>query len=339
MAVADGKVEDLRVHLRGSHLTLGEPVPRRFPAIFPGERRPLGAHASGRRELAAWLTRLDHPLTSRVIVNRVWLWHFGEGLVRSPDNFGALGERPTHPELLDWLALRFIEQEWSLKALHRLIMLSAAYQMSTTLNEAAAQADPENRLWWRANRRRLDAEALRDGILALCGDLDQAAGGSLLPTPNRQYVTGTGSVLPASLYDSRRRSVYLPVVRSALYEMFQAFDFADPSVLNGRRDATTVAPQALFMMNSQLVSQATRGYAKKLLESPVADDAARVQTLYERTYARPATTAEVSRALQFVERYTAAGTARQSTPEAARLSAWQALCRAVLSANEFVYIE
>jgi hypothetical protein len=339
MAVGDGKVEDLRVHLRGSHLTLGESVPRRFPAIFSGDRQPFGSAGSGRRELAAWLTRPDHPLTSRVIVNRVWLWHFGEGLVRSPDNFGSLGERPTHPELLDWLALRFVEQGWSLKPLHRLIMLSATYQMSAAPNSAAALADPENRLWWRANRRRLEAEALRDGILALCGDFDQAAGGSLLPTPNRQYVTGTGSVLPASLYDSRRRSVYLPVVRSALYEMFQAFDFADPSVLNGRRDATTVAPQALFMMNSQLVSQATRGFAKRLLEAPVADDASRVQSLYERAYARPATTDDVSRALQFVAQYAAAGTARQATPDEARLSAWQALCRAVLSANEFVYIE
>ena len=344
MAVSDGKVEDLRIHLRGSHLTLGESVPRRFPAVFSGERQPLDASRSGRRELAAWLVQPEHPLTSRVIVNRVWQWHFGEGLVRSPDNFGSLGERPTHPELLDWLALRFVEQGWSIKSLHRLIMLSATYQMSTASNEAAAQADPENRLWWRANRRRLEAEALRDGILAVCGELDQTAGGSMLPTPNRQYVTGTGSILPAALYDSRRRSVYLPVVRSALYEVFQAFDFADPSVLNGRRDTTTVAPQALFMMNSQLVSQATRGCAQRLLQIPAGDDAtatdmASVQAIYERAYSRPATTAEISRALQFVEQYAVAQTARQAAPDEARLKAWQALCRAVLSANEFVYVE
>jgi hypothetical protein len=344
MAVSEGQVEDLRVHLRGSHLTLGAAVPRRFPAIFSGEGQALGASGSGRRELAKWLVRPDHPLTSRVIVNRVWLWHFGEGLVRSPDNFGSLGERPTHPELLDWLAVQFVEQGWSLKALHRLIMLSATYQMSTASNESAARADPENRLWWRANRRRLEAEALRDGILATCGELDQVGGGSLLPTPNRQYVTGTGSILPAALYDSRRRSIYLPVVRSALYEMFQAFDFADPSVLNGRRDATTVAPQALFMMNSQLVSQATRGFARRLLEPTFAGDAAtadiaRVQMLYECAYARPATTAEASRALQFVEQYAAAQAARKAAPDEVRQTAWQALCRAVLSANEFVYLE
>jgi hypothetical protein len=339
MAVSDGKPEDLRIHLRGSHLTLGEQVPRRFPAILAADRQPLDSTVSGRRELAAWLVRPEHPLTSRVIVNRVWLWHFGEGLVRSPDNFGSLGERPTHAELLDWLSRRFIGEGWSLKKLHRLIMLSATYQMSTATDNAAALADPENRLWWHANRRRLEAEALRDGILATCGELDDVRGGSLLPTPNRAYVTGTGSILPPGLYDSRRRSVYLPVVRSALYEMFQAFDFADPSALNGRRDATTVAPQALFMMNSQLVSQATRGLAKQVLEEPAADDAARVQTIYERAYARPPTTAEQSRALQFVEQYAAARIARQASPEEARLAAWQALCRAVLSANEFVYID
>ncbi|MBS0261911.1 MAG: DUF1553 domain-containing protein [Planctomycetes bacterium] len=339
MAVSEGTAEDLRIHLRGSHLTLGEQVPRRFPAVFPGEHVPVGGSGSGRRELAEWLIRPDHPLTSRVIVNRVWLWHFGEGLVRSPDNFGALGERPTHPELLDWLTRRFVEQGWSMKALHRLIMLSATYQMASTTQPQAAQADPENRLWWHANRRRLEAEALRDSILTVCEELDGVRTGTLLPTPNRQYVTGTGSILPPALYDSHRRSVYLPVVRSALYEMFQAFDFADPSVLNGRRDTTTVAPQALFMMNSPLVAQATKRLAGSLLSAPVADDSVRVQMLYERAYARQPTTAEMARAVQFAEQYAAGRRAQQVASDEARLSAWQALCRAVLSGNEFVYIE
>ena len=358
MAVADGKVEDLRVHLRGSHLTLGEQVPRQFPAIFGNDRQPLGAAGSGRRELAAWLVRPENPLTSRVIVNRVWLWHFGEGLLRSPDNFGNLGERPTHPELLDWLARRFVEQGWSLKSLHRQIMLSATYQQASETHHAIASrisvenpkseirtpktpslVDPENRLLWHFNRQRLEAEALRDGLLATCGELDTAATGSLLPTTNRQYVTGTGSNLPAGLYDSRRRSIYLPVVRSALYEVFQAFDFADPTVMNGRRDATTVAPQALFMMNSQLVSQATRGWALRLLREPFADDSARIQAIYELAYSRPPMTAELSRALEFVERYREAQIARQTAVDEARVRAWQSLCRAILSANEFIYVE
>ncbi|MGE5191795.1 MAG: DUF1553 domain-containing protein [Deltaproteobacteria bacterium] len=340
MAVSDNKPENLRVHLRGSHLTLGELVPRRFPRILAGdELAPLDDAGSGRRQLAEWLVRPDHPLTSRVMVNRVWLWHFGEGLVRSPDNFGTLGERPTHPELLDWLARRFVEQGWSLKALHRLIMLSATYQMSTTANERAMQIDPENRLWWRMNRRRLEAEALRDGLLATTGDLDRTMGGTMLPTKNHDYVTGTGSRLPPNLYDSRRRSVYLPVVRSALYEVFQAFDFADPSVMNGRRDTTTVAPQALFMMNSPLVSQSTRAWAQRIVQGAGPDDAARVQAIYQQAYSRPATATEAARAVQFVEKYHAAQALRGTAAEEARLRAWQSLCRAILSANEFVYIE
>lgn len=339
MAVAEGNVEDLRVHLRGSHLTLGELVPRQFLAIFGGDRKPLGSAGSGRLELAQWLVAPDHPLTSRVIVNRVWLWHFGEGLVRSPDNFGNLGERPTHPELLDWLALRFVEQGWSLKSLHRLIMNSAVYQQSAGGRISDLLVDPENRLLWRFNRRRLEAEALRDGLLATCGELDTASTGSLLPTVNRQYVTGTGSNLPAGLYDSRRRSVYLPVVRSALYDLFQAFDFADPTVMNGRRDATTVAPQALFMMNSSLVSQATRGWALRMLREPFADDSARVQEIYEQAYSRPPTTAELLRALDFVERYRDMEIARQTAADEAPVRSWQSLCRAILSANEFVYVE
>jgi hypothetical protein len=169
--------------------------------------------------------------------------------------------------------------------------------------------------------------------------LDAASTGSLLPTPNRQYVTGTGSNLPAGLYDSRRRSVYLPVVRSALYDVFQAFDFADPTVMNGRRDATTVAPQALFMMNSPLVSQATRSWAIGLLREPFADDSARVQAIYEQAYSRPPTTAELSRALSFVEKYRESQIALHAADDEARLRSWQSLCRAVLSANEFVYVE
>jgi len=340
MAVSEDKIENLRVHLRGSHLTLGDAVPRRFPRVFSvDEPASLDAAGSGRRQLAEWLVRPEHPLTSRVMVNRVWLWHFGEGLVRSPDNFGTLGERPTHPELLDWLARRFVEQGWSLKALHRLIMLSSTYQMSAASNARAAQLDPENRLWWRVNRRRLEAEALRDGLLAACGELDLTMSGSMLPTKNHDYVTGTGSFLPPNLYTSRRRSIYLPVVRSALYDVFQSFDFADPSVMSGRRDTTTVAPQALFMMNSQLVLQSTRSWAQRLVQSPLADDAARVGAIYETAYARPATANESSRALQFVEKYREAEIARQTPPDEAHLRAWQSLCRAVLSANEFVYIE
>lgn len=339
MSVTDAQAENLKVHLRGSHLTLGKEVPRRFLRIMAGEdQTPIDGTRSGRLELAQWLTSPEHPLTSRVIVNRVWQGHFGEGLVRSPDNFGRLGERPTHPELLDWLARRLIEGGWSLKGLHRLIMLSSTYQMSTAYNADAALADPTNQLWWRRNRRRLEAEAIRDAVLAVSGSLDLTMGGTLLPTPNRQYVTGTTSVNPV-LYEGTRRSIYLPVVRSALFDVFQAFDFADPSVLNGKRETTTVAPQALFMMNSKLVLQETKKLAAALLADPQRDDAERVRQMYEKGYGRLPTALEIERALAYVGRYTEHAEAKSTTPAESRLQAWQSLCRALLAANEFVYIE
>lgn len=348
MAVADGKAEDLRVHLRGSHLTLGKLVPRQFLRVVAGERQaPLDAAHSGRLALADWLVRPEHPLTSRVMVNRLWQGHFGEGLVRSPDNFGRLGERPTHPQLLDWLARRFVEAKWSLKSAHRLIMLSATYQQSAAHNPQAAMLDPENRLCWRMNRRRLEIEAIRDTLLFVGGGLDEKLGGTLLPHKPREYVTSTANVAPA-IYASPRRSIYLPVVRSALYEVFQAFDFADPTVLNGKRDSTTVAPQALFMMNSSLVLAQTRAMAESLLADATVDDAQRVRLVYERAYGRPPTSAETSRAVAYVERYSQLFMAKQnpapagspaSGPGESRLRAWQSLCRAILAANEFIYLE
>jgi hypothetical protein len=327
------------VHLRGSHLTLGKEVPRRFLRIMAGEEQtPIDAERSGRLELATWLTSPDHPLTARVMVNRVWQGHFGEGLVRSPDNFGRLGERPSHLELLDWLARRFVEGGWSLKGLHRLMMLSATYQMSTAYNAEAALEDPANRLLWRMNRRRLEAEAVRDSLLAVSGSLDLTMGGSLLPTPDRQYVTGTASVNPVT-YAGNRRSLYLPVIRSALFDVFQAFDFADPSVLNGRRETTTVAPQALFMMNSKLMLQETKNLAAGLIAESSLDDPGRVRLAYEKTYGRLPVPAEVDRALVYVGHYTEAVASKFASGDESRLRAWQSLCRALLSANEFIYVE
>jgi len=339
MAVSEGKPENLRVHLRGSHLTLGRETLRQFPRILAGEQQtPIDDHHSGRLQFAEWLTSPRHPLTARVIVNRIWLWHFGEGIVRSPDNFGLLGERPTNPQLLDHLATEFVAHGWSIKAFHRLIMSSATYQMSTAFNEKAAGVDPENRLMWRMNRRRLEAESIRDSILFVAGTLDLTMGGSLLPTPNRQYVTSTANVNPA-IYEAKRRSVYLPVVRSALYEVFQAFDFADPSTLNGRRDSTIVAPQALFMLNSRIVLEQSKALATQLLAEANVDDVGRIRRLYEIALSRPATEPETTRALAFVERYSHAVTEKGVPAGEQRLRAWQALCRTVLASNEFVYVE
>lgn len=339
MAVGEGKVQNLRVHLRGSHLSLGEETPRRVPRILAGPDAPtFGDQQSGRLELANWITRGDHPLTSRVMVNRVWRWHFGQGLVASTDNFGRLGERPSHPELLDWLARRFVESGWSIKALHRAIMLSSTYQMSTAYDAQAALTDPDNRLVWRMPRRRLDAEEIRDSLLAVSGTLDATLDGSLLQSKNREYVAATSSVNPTN-YDSQRRSIYLPVVRSALYDLFQAFDFAEPSVLNGNRASTTVAPQALFMMNGKLVLDATEKLAQELLDRIDLDDSGRVQRLHALAFARPASELELARARDFITRYEQ-GLASQSLDAAqSRLRAWQGLCKAILATNEFLFVE
>ena len=339
LGVREGKATNLRIHLRGDHLTLGDEIPRRFPAAFSGAvGKPIDDRQSGRLQLAEWLASPDNPLTSRVIANRVWLGHFGEGIVRSPDNFGTLGERPTHPALLDWLAVRLVKDRWSLKSLHRTVMLSNTYRMSTVYDPRAAQIDPENRLLWRRNRIRLEAEAIRDSILAVSGQLDLGVGGSLLTFKNREYVTSTANRDTTS-YDSPRRAVYLPVIRSALYDVFQAFDFGDPSVINGQRGTTTVAPQALFMMNGAVVLKETRRMAAALLADRALDDPGRVGLAYRRMFGRAPTPVESARALQFVRRIET--TLAESVPDQAEraVRAWQSLCRVLIASNEFIYVE
>lgn len=338
MAVADAKPENLKVHLRGSHLTLGREVSRRLPRILSNAESRELTEGSGRLQLARWLASADHPLTSRVIANRLWQWHFGQGLVRSPDNFGRLGERPSHPELLDWLAKEFSSRSWSMKSMHRLLLTSAVYQQSTEFNAASALADPENRLLWRFHRQRMDVEVLRDSLLAISGQLDEAAGGTLLPTANRAYVTSTANVNPA-IYNSRRRSVYLPVVRSALFEVFTAFDFADPSSLAGQRDQTTVAPQALFMMNSPFVLEQVRSLVELLLARPNASTADRLSHLYQMAYGRDPSETEMHRASEYLQLMQAEFSRADATATDAEVRAWISLSRAVLSANEFVYVE
>jgi len=339
MAVAEATVANVRIHLRGNHLTLGAEAPRQFPRILAGERQvPLDGAQSGRLQLADWIGRPDNPLTARVMVNRIWRGHFGQGLVRSADNFGKLGERPDNQMLLDWLALRFVQGGWSIKSMHRLILLSNTYQMGSNHNEKAALVDPENRLNWRKERRRLEVESVRDTLLAVSGQLDLTMGGPTLKTPNRAYVASTFSVDPSN-YDNKRRSVYLPVVRSALYDVFQAFDFPDPSVPNGERSTTTVAPQALFMMNSGIVQTAAKQLALDLLRKTGLDEGERIRMLYERCFGRLPVGRETDRALAHVRRMETVFLDEKSPPAESRLKAWQSLCRVILAANEFIYVE
>ena len=332
MAAGEGEVGDLPVMIRGSHLTPGQIAPRGFPRILIGiDQAPIGTDRSGRMDLANWLARPDHPLVSRVMVNRIWKWHFGEGIVRTPSNFGTLGDRPSHPKLLDWLARRFVESGWSVKSMHRQIMLSNAYQMSTERNEDAAESDPENRLLWRANRRRLEAEAIRDALLAAADHLDFAVGGKTLPHRNFTNLNAGAASRDPKLYATARRSVYLPVLRSALYEVFAAFDFASPSTSNGRRSSTLVAPQALFMMNAPLMDEASRGFAKRLGRGPGGGEADRIGRAFQVAYSRPPDAGEVDEWQDFLERYRVASGSDSE--------AWQALCRVLLASNEFLYLQ
>jgi hypothetical protein len=339
MGVAEGAITDVAVHVRGSHLRLGELIARRVPRVLAGSHPPaFDRYQSGRLDLARWLVRPNHPLTSRVIVNRVWRWHFGQGLARTPDNFGLLGEPPSHPELLDWLAHWFMGHGWSMKALHRQILLSATYQMSSAHEERGATADPENRLLWHMDPRRLEAESIRDALLAVSGLLDRTMGGSLLHVKNREFLFDHTSK-DRTKYDSLRRAIYLPVIRNHLYDVFQLFDAPDATVLNGDRATTTVAPQALFMMNSDLVLQACDALAAELLADPKAADAERIERLYVRAYGRPPTAEETIKARALVAESEELLRQREPDATARERQAWACLCQVVLAANEFVYIQ
>ena len=341
MAVRDGDdVGDLEVFLRGNHLTRGPRVPRHFPTILAGSSQPgLGSSQSGRLELARWIADSENPLTAHVIANRLWRWHFGEGIVRSTDNFGKLGEPPSHRDLLDWLATTLDADRWSLKKLHKRIMLSQVYQMSAAWNESAARLDPENRLLWRMPRRRMEAEVLRDALLFVSGELDSRMGGVPMPSEPFENLTATGTALKPDLYQSRRRSVYLPVLRSAVYDVFQAYDFPDPAVSNGDRGTTTVAGQALFLMNGAIVDMASGRMAAGFANDQRRSLQQRLDDLCRQVLGRDMRGDELRLWTDFLARYErTAARAGESGERQARL-AWKGLCRALFSSNEFVYAE
>ncbi len=340
MGVTEGEeIGDIPIHIRGSHWTLGDTAPRRFLRVVSrSEPEPIGNNESGRLQLARWLTRNDHPLTSRVMVNRLWRWHFGRGIVGSIDNFGKLGDRPTNQPLLDWLALRFVENGWSIKKMHRLIVLSNTYRMSTAVNDKAVSVDPENRLLWRMPRRRLEAESIRDAIMLVSGDLDLTTGGTLLERYKpREYFSNTKKGGEVD-YDRNIRAVYMPVVRSTLYDFFQAFDFADPSALNGDRQSSVVAPQALFVMNGSLPLKHSRKWASRLLGRHDLTDAGRVDVAYEEAFSRLPDVNERDRALTFIHKMEAAFEEREPDEPKRRERAWESFCRTLFGSSEFIYL-
>ncbi len=254
---------------------------------------PIKESASGRLELANWIADANSPLTARVMANRVWHWLMGRGIVRTVDNFGSMGEEPSHPQLLDYLAAAFIADDWSMKKLIRRIVMSRTYQLSADGHVAESHPDPGNRLRWRMDRRRLEAEEIRDALLLISGELDTARGG-----PNIK--AGTTIEYGYQFDDSLRRSVYLPVFRNTLPELFEVFDFADPNIQGGKRSVSTIAPQALLLMNHPFVIERARSAAARLLRNTEADRSTRLTTAYRAVLGRSPTVAERQACLQFL---------------------------------------
>ena len=322
---------DSPLYLRGELEKPGTVVPRGLVRVLCGEASPSIAVGSGRRELADWLASPANPVTARVIVNRIWLHLFGRGLVATPDNFGAAGQRPSHPELLDTLAADFMAGGWSIKRLIRRLVLSRAYGLDSLYNSHNFEVDPDNALVWRMSKRRLVAEALRDAMLFVSGRL-----ASEPPGPSAVARTGEGLaffVRTAGLDASdTHRSVYLPVVRDGLLESLALFDFADPSVVTGERAATTGPAQALYFMNGAFVSRHAEALAERA-RAVGGNDAQQVDRAYRLALARLPTAGERDRALKFIKDFAAS-----SAGVDAQHAAWSAFCQALFASAEFRYL-
>jgi hypothetical protein len=317
--IADASSTDIKVMVRGNPAKQGEIAPRRFLKILSGDSPPPFTKGSGRLELAQAITSPENPLTARVIVNRLWQHHFGRGLVGTPDNFGKLGESPTHPELLDYLTLKFIQHGWSLKALHREMMLSATYQLSTDRNEANMQIDADNRYLWRMNRQRLDVEAWRDALLATSGRLDRTLHG---PSTNLADAA------------NNRRTVYAFISRHELDNMLRLFDFPDANITSSTRSETTVPQQQLFVLNSPFMIEQSKAFALRIEKQAGSSLEDQIQFAYLMAFGRPASERELNIAIKFLK--------TEETEEVKslnKLSRWERYAQALLGSNEFMYLD
>jgi hypothetical protein len=318
-AVVDREAKNARFQERGDPEKLGPEVPRRWLAVFGGTEVPPDS-GSGRHELGDWIAR--HPLAARVLVNRIWEWHFGRGLVRSSNDFGARGEPPTHPELLDFLASRFVQGGYRVKALHRLILHTAAYQRASA---APAPADPENRWLSHYSRRRLTAEELRDSLLSAAGQLDLSPGASH-PFPDEKTWTFSQHAPFSAVYETNGRSAYLMVQRQRRHPYLALFDGADPNASTPTRQSTTVPTQALYFINDPFFHAQAAQLASTLLMAP--HDEARMRQAYRTLFQREPSQAERDRVRRFLETYPG-DPAEQ----------WSALSRVLLASNEFLFVE
>ncbi|MGO8696484.1 MAG: DUF1553 domain-containing protein [Limisphaerales bacterium] len=322
MALADRPdPHDTPIFIRGNSDNPGAEAPREFLEVLSGPNRKPFQKGSGRLELAEAVASRNNPLTARVLVNRVWLHHFGSALVATPSDFGLRSDPPTQPELLDYLAARFMDDGWSIKKLHRLIMLSSVYQQSSENNPAGAKADPNNQLYWRMNRQRLEFEPMRDTLLAVSGKLNLTVG---------------GHAVDITASDSVRRTVYGYIDRQNLPDLFRTFDFASPDASSPRRFFTTVPQQALFLMNSPFVIQQAKNLAARADFKAAANDRQRLGLLYQLAFQREPSREEIDWACQFVH---SAVTASGSVPSSQRLDAWQQYAQVLLMSNELVFVD
>jgi Protein of unknown function (DUF1553)/Protein of unknown function (DUF1549)/Planctomycete cytochrome C len=326
-AVAEGVPKNAREQRRGDPADLGPEVPRKFPDVLGGQK-VQATKASGRLELATWLTDVKNPLTARVIVNRVWQWHFGRGLVATPNDFGTRGAQPTHPELLDDLARRFMQSGWRLKALHREIVLSATYQQASITSEHSPWYDS-------FARRRLSAEELRDTLLAASGDLEVTPGAAHPFPPETTWHFTQHSPFAAE-YDTRTRSVYLMQKRNRRNRFFALFDGADPNESTPEREVTTVPTQALFFMNDPFLHARAARFAARVLASSQSERE-QLEVAYRILVSRFPTDDEHKRATLFLKEY--AAVLANQPEKMSRIAAWEAYSRALLSANEVLHVD
>ncbi len=318
------KPRDSALLIRGEVQKPGAMVPRGLPMLAKTSSTISGG--SGRKELASWIASPDNPLTARIIVNRVWLHLFGQGIVTTPDNFGLSGQAPTHPALLDHLATRFVKEGWSVKKLIRELMTSRVYALSTAHDAKCFEADPDNTLLWRMTPRRLDAESIRDAMLLTAGKLDLTPPtGSAVGAYGEGYVTGVQTKIRGPLDQiSPHRSVYLPVMRNLPLESLALFDMTPGSIVTGQRPQTTVPAQSLYLLNSPYVLKAAEFAAQRLLTDRPKSEPHRVKLAYERIFNRPPTDSEIEAALKFVK----------SNSDAAK--GWAALCQSLWASHEFL---
>ena len=344
----DAKPADMPIYVRGNPYAPAAVVPRGALRVASWDKFPaIPAGQSGRLQLAEWITDRRNPLTARVTANRLWQKLFGEGLVRSVDYFGERGERPSHPELLDHLATRFMADRWSQKRFLRGLVLSHAYRLSSANHAEGLSLDPENRLFWRMNRQRLEAEAIRDSLLKVSGELTAKSGG---PSLALEIIENTGGLTAAGInppsYHHRKsrpsqdfeRTVYLPVMRngpSSADKIRSFFDFVDPASITGQRNQTVMPTQSLFLLNNDLVRKRAGALAKQLIAAHANEDA-RLESLWLRAWNRPITAEERTNARNFLQEITPLLKTPRA-PDALETARWQELCHSLLASNAFIY--